>query len=179
MAELDDKVIVTKDKITDVADAIRYKLGEDSLYTLDDMPGKVRSIEGGGGGETIPPIIFYSDPNVEVRCTLTYEELKTLYDSEGATLPIYLITKGTYEPTKDSCFAMNQLMFYNNEFHIYFNLGSNTTSKYMRVEYTTNNLYFVSETRLIQKQLTQGTGINIASDGTISVSFAQAEGGGF
>lgn len=133
----------------------------------------------GGGGKTIPPIIFYSDPNAEVRCTLTFEELKTLYNNVGATLPIYIITKGTYNATKDSCFAMNQLNFYDNQFNIYFNLGSNTTSKYMRVEYSANNLYFIPETRVIQKQLTQGTGINISSDGTISVSFEQAEGGGF
>ena len=48
MAELDDKVVCTKSKIEDVADAIRYKLGESDKYTLDEMPDKVRSISGGG-----------------------------------------------------------------------------------------------------------------------------------
>lgn len=39
-----------KQKLVDIADAIREKLSEQSTYTLEQMPGKIESIPTGGGG---------------------------------------------------------------------------------------------------------------------------------
>lgn len=54
MGEFDNKVVCTKSKIVDVADAIRYKLSESDTYTLDEMPDKVRAISGGGSAVIEP-----------------------------------------------------------------------------------------------------------------------------
>lgn len=43
------KVICTKEKIDDIADAIRDQLSSSDTYTLDDMPDAIASISGGGG----------------------------------------------------------------------------------------------------------------------------------
>lgn len=51
MAELDDKVIVTKDKITTIADTIREEGGTSDLMTLDEMPDNIRAIGGGGSAD--------------------------------------------------------------------------------------------------------------------------------
>lgn len=39
-----------KQKLVNIAAAIREKLNESSKYTLEQMPGKIRSIDTGGGG---------------------------------------------------------------------------------------------------------------------------------
>lgn len=51
MAELDDKVIVTKNKITTIADTIREEGGTSDLMTLDEMPDNIRAIGGGGNAD--------------------------------------------------------------------------------------------------------------------------------
>jgi len=51
MAELDDKVIVTKDKITTIADTIREEGGTSARMTLDEMPDNIRAIGGGGSAD--------------------------------------------------------------------------------------------------------------------------------
>ena len=53
MAELDDKVIVTKQKITDIADQIRAELSESDEYKLDVMPTKIHEVAQGGGGSAV------------------------------------------------------------------------------------------------------------------------------
>lgn len=53
MAELDDKVIVTKQKITDIADQIRAELSETDEYKLDVMPTKIHEVAQGGGGSAV------------------------------------------------------------------------------------------------------------------------------
>ena len=53
MAEFDDKVICTKNKITSIANQIRTELAESDTYTLDEMPQKIHEISGGGGGAVI------------------------------------------------------------------------------------------------------------------------------
>lgn len=130
----------------------------------------------GGGGSTIPTILFDDENDT---CTLTYSEFKTLYDSNGGDLPIYLKAKGSSQSTKYSYFRINQINYYDEQFELFFNIGNYATSKYMHVQFSSNALYFLPDTRVIQKSLTAGTGINISSNGTISVSFEQAEGGGF
>ena len=46
-----DKVYVTKNKLTAIADAIRTKGGTSAALTLDQMPAAVNAIPSGGGGE--------------------------------------------------------------------------------------------------------------------------------
>lgn len=45
---MSDKVIVTKSKLTRIADKIRSKLSTTYTYSLDDMPDAIESISGGG-----------------------------------------------------------------------------------------------------------------------------------
>lgn len=49
MAELDDKVIVTKSKITDIADALREEMSESNEYSLPTMVEKVHELGQGQG----------------------------------------------------------------------------------------------------------------------------------
>lgn len=42
------KYIVNGAQLTDIGDAIRSKLGEQDTYTVDEMPGKINNIGGGG-----------------------------------------------------------------------------------------------------------------------------------
>jgi hypothetical protein len=51
MAELDDKVIVTKSKITDIADALREEMSESNEYSLPTMVQKVHELGQGQGSE--------------------------------------------------------------------------------------------------------------------------------
>ena len=57
------KLIVSQDKITAVADAIREKTSTTDTMTLDEMPGKISSISGGGSYTKIklPDPIWYLD----------------------------------------------------------------------------------------------------------------------
>lgn len=48
-----DKVYVTKDKLTAVADAIRTKGGTSASLTLDQMPAAVQAIPSGGGEDLL------------------------------------------------------------------------------------------------------------------------------
>jgi hypothetical protein len=42
-------IVVDRDKITAIADAIREKTESDLSYTIDEMPDTIRAIEGGSG----------------------------------------------------------------------------------------------------------------------------------
>lgn len=59
------KVIVTKEKITDIADAIREKTSSTAKMSLSDMPTAIRNIQGGGGSqdETLKSIYISNPPN--------------------------------------------------------------------------------------------------------------------
>lgn len=46
-----DKVIVSRDKLVAVADAVREKTGNTESLTLDEMPGAIAGIDGGGEGD--------------------------------------------------------------------------------------------------------------------------------
>ena len=45
----DHDSIVSSDKLSAIADAIRDKTGKNGLLTLDQMPDEIESISGGGG----------------------------------------------------------------------------------------------------------------------------------
>lgn len=47
------KVIVTKNKLNAIGDAIREKTGTEDKYFLNDMPDLIRNISGGGGGNIV------------------------------------------------------------------------------------------------------------------------------
>ena len=53
MAEFDDKVYVTKQKLTNIADQIRAELSENDEYKLDVMPTKIHEVAQGGGGSAV------------------------------------------------------------------------------------------------------------------------------
>lgn len=59
---MSDKVIVTKAKLTAIADEIRSKLESADTYTLDDMPDAIESISGGGGS------------NMQLICDIDFTE---------------------------------------------------------------------------------------------------------
>lgn len=46
------KAIITESHLTDIADAIRDKLGVQTEYTPGEMAAAIESITGGGGGES-------------------------------------------------------------------------------------------------------------------------------
>lgn len=58
-----DKVIVSREKLVAVADAVREKAGTADALTLDDMPGAIAGISGGGGSVTFPGL-----PEGYARC---------------------------------------------------------------------------------------------------------------
>lgn len=82
MAEMDDKVIVTKDKITDIADTIRETGGTSSLMTLDEMPDNIRAI-GEGGGNVVAPLFIKNGNNY--TCNLTFAKIEEIYAGTGDT----------------------------------------------------------------------------------------------
>jgi len=45
----DTKYIVNQSQLTAIGTAIREKLNEQTTYTVDEMPGKIEDISGGGG----------------------------------------------------------------------------------------------------------------------------------
>lgn len=46
----DTKYIVNQSQLTAIGTAIREKLNEQTTYTVDEMPGKIEDISGGGSG---------------------------------------------------------------------------------------------------------------------------------
>ena len=45
--------LVTEEQLTNIGDAIREKLSEETTYTVDEMPGKITSITGGDSSTSI------------------------------------------------------------------------------------------------------------------------------
>ena len=42
-------------KLENIGEALREKTGKSDLLTLDEMVEEIKAIEGGGGGEALPP----------------------------------------------------------------------------------------------------------------------------
>ena len=51
--DLVNTYLVTEEQLTNIGDAIREKLDEQTTYTVDAMPGKIASITGGGGAAEV------------------------------------------------------------------------------------------------------------------------------
>lgn len=75
MAEVERRSMVTTAKLGRIGDAIREKLAETTLYTLDEMPEAIRRISGGGpvppapSEDTYTVLIDITDKNPETWCT--------------------------------------------------------------------------------------------------------------
>ena len=60
-------IVVDRDKITAIADAIREKTESDLSYTIDEMPDAIRIIKGGGAsgdGTIFVPELVIGDDSV-------------------------------------------------------------------------------------------------------------------
>lgn len=190
MAELDDKVIVTKDKITTIADTIREEGGTSDLMTLDEMPDNIRAISGGGGNADVISPLYYKEGSAMSsnpwKCTKTFAELNQYIPSGNmadayakSVIPQVVGDFGAYD--RYACYYIS-------------NTGSEITYRF-RKWYTNGNLEKYNEIIIkhnsndvityslssgeMQKKLTAGTGISINANGVISLNLAQAEGGGF
>lgn len=62
------KAIVSSEKITAIANAIRAKTGNPSTMLLDDMPTQIASIEGGGGDGELSVNAYFEGVLEEVDC---------------------------------------------------------------------------------------------------------------
>lgn len=71
---MSSKAIVSSEKITAIANAIRAKTGKTETMTLDDMPTEITSIEGsgGGGGSSEDEVgMLLSDTLTNIKCNAT------------------------------------------------------------------------------------------------------------
>lgn len=83
------KVIVTKNKLNAIGDAIREKTGKTSTYTLDEMPVKIRAISGNGSGSGATITITTDEEDFygkEVALTNGDKILTTLFSNEGVAV---------------------------------------------------------------------------------------------
>lgn len=77
------KVVVTKEKLTAVADALRDKTEATEAYSLDEMPEVIQGIETGGGADieiTDVTFLFYSGARLEL-----YNQLAPLFKDITST----------------------------------------------------------------------------------------------
>lgn len=81
----DTKYIVNQSQLTAIGTAIREKLNEQTTYTVDEMPGKIEDISGGGGGLNNPVLTI----NVDA----------TGVSGEVGTLPLYSSNNGVLQIT--------------------------------------------------------------------------------
>jgi hypothetical protein len=98
------KVICTKEKIDDIADAIRSKLSSQDTYTLDDMPDAIESISGGGGGTTATSI----DIVTELPQTLVEGAVYLIPNGEQVVPPLPLSIDTTMNRWAVTCEVPNE-----------------------------------------------------------------------
>jgi hypothetical protein len=176
MAELDDKVIVTKDKITDIADTIRETGGTSARMTLDEMPDNIRAI-GEGGGNVDAPLFVCIYPNT-VTCNLTFAKIEEIYAGTGdtkASMPqlIYKHSSSSDNGTRSVSCDVTQ---YNEDTFIFtfdmgFGKGINKTEwqeRIIEIQFERgDSLSKINDYTLeYQKPIVEGDGINITTQGT-------------
>lgn len=172
-----------------------YLLKLDNTFTLDKLftqenqakltagnnisiINNVISATGGGGGQ-IDPVIFDMRPGYST-CNKTYNEFKALYDANGGTFPIYIYDGGYHSGEIYGYYPVADIEYndYSQEFVLYFDTGVITTmvNHIAKITYKSDNSISMSYSRtFLQKQLTEGSGISIASDGTISVNYPNGD----
>ncbi|HAV89752.1 MAG TPA: hypothetical protein DCW44_00520 [Eubacterium sp.] len=186
------------DTCNDKNNTIRfYLLKLDNTFTLDelftqenqakltagnnitiDSNNRISATGGGGGGE-IDPVIFDMRPGYST-CNKTYNEFKVLYDANGGTFPIYIYDGGYHSGEIYGYYPVADIEYndYSQEFVLYFDTGVITTmvNHIAKITYKSDNSISMSYSRtILQKQLTEGSGISIASDGTISVNYPNGD----
>lgn len=164
MAELDDKVIVTKDKITTIADTIRETGGTSARMTLDEMPDNIRAI-GEGGGNVVAPLFIKNGNNY--TCNLTFAKIEEIYAGTGdtkASMPQLI-----YSGNDTRSIYCNVAQENEDAFSFDFNIGaigiSNTGYKEKHIVLimeSDNSIYFNREYTLeYQKPVVAGDGIEL------------------
>ena len=91
--------IVSSDKLSAIADAIRDKTGKSDALTLDQMPEEIESISGGGATPTCGIVPTSWSPNGFVLSANSYGDIAS-YAFAGDERPIH-----GYNPTADSIIA--------------------------------------------------------------------------
>lgn len=81
---MSDKVIVTKSKLTRIADKIRSKLSSTDTYLIDDMPDAIESISGGGGGIPVEGLIHKFDFTKETDYLIDEVQGYTIIESNNS-----------------------------------------------------------------------------------------------
>lgn len=87
----DTKYIVNGAQLTDIGAAIRSKLGEQDTYTVDEMPGKIGIISGGGGDIPLLTITF----NLSNGLLIGDEALYNRYDNNVLYPQQLILDRGT------------------------------------------------------------------------------------
>lgn len=99
---MSDKVVVTKSKLTAIANKIRSKLGVVTTYSLDDMPDAIDDIGGGG----IPDSELLYDLKVE-NSTLV-ESVNGLVPTDSSNINL---SNGYIIGTSNSSYLTNKVSF--------------------------------------------------------------------
>lgn len=168
--------------VTDEYTEVQPKLTAGSNVTIEN---NVISATGGGSGGGIDPIIF-DKTSSPISSTCTFSELKTLYDTYGGALPIYIYANPFTSGTGNRYYPLSELYYdvTNNWFKLYFDKTADQTyNKYVEV------LTFKSDNSIVntflhalsQPWLTEdnaGDGISITSGGEslkISVDYPNGD----
>lgn len=173
IANLNNADVLT---ITDEYTDVQAKLTAGDNITIDSN-NRISATGGGGGG--IDPVIFDMRPGYST-CNKTYNEFKALYDANGGTFPIYIYDGGYHSGEIYGYYPVADIEYndYSQEFVLYFDTGVITTmvNHIAKITYKSDNSISMSYSRtILQKQLTEGSGISIASDGTISVNYPNGD----
>jgi len=68
----DTKYIVNQSQLTAIGTAIREKLNEQTTYTVDEMPGKIEDISGGGSSDiSVSEVTLVSSNGQNYRANIT------------------------------------------------------------------------------------------------------------
>lgn len=106
----DTKYIVNGAQLTDIGSAIRSKLGEQDTYTVDEMPGKISEIGGGGGRQVVLDTTSFNS-SVDSEAQMAWGEIQ-LTDA-----PSLLGTSSIYVTYDGEEYALPYIEI--QEYHIY------------------------------------------------------------
>lgn len=177
----DTKYIINESQLTAIGSAIRSKLGEQTLYTVDQMPTKIGNISGGGSNVPMCQVKIVntssSDYDYEIQSLAT----DAIFSPEGAILDYQTITIPADEPlTLNVAISKNvedESIYYtviltgmiNNELH--------ETSDYSNMITELNNVQVVV-TQLPSDPIMYAYGVNVIditkpSSFTLTIDFSQ------